>query len=135
MQQLDAFLEGKSLRTYLHLCFIPVLLILFIGLPRWTLEYSFFALLIPVAILGIDRFATHWNPSTGNKIISDGVCAAVFFFTAPSTIVLFPSGIPLWLFYGFGFWFMYCFVARAISLKQQFRDGIDTPYGKCMWHS
>ena len=135
MKFLDDFLAQKSLKVYLYLCFIPVLLILVVGLPIWVVQYQFFAFLVPAALLAVSDGATRRNPSEGNKVINSGLYAAVFLLTAPSTILLFPSGIPFWIFVSLGFLFMWHFVSRALSLKKQFRDGIDTPYGECMWHS
>ena len=121
---IDDFLEGKSLRAYLYLCFIPILLILVVGLPRWLIEYGSFAFLVPISILLVDNIALRQNPSEGNKIIGEGLYSAVFFFTAPATIVIFPSGILFWLFLGLGlglgFLFMYCFVVLSISFKNHF---------------
>lgn len=134
MKQLDAFLVGKSLRAYFGVCSLPLFLVLLFGLSRWAPEHPHFAFLVVLALLVFEIFfILRFNPSEANKMTSSILSAIIFFVAGPFAVLLYPSTFFMWAFAGMGLLSLISFVVMAISFKKKFRDGIDTPYGECMW--
>lgn len=133
-RKLDSFLEKRSLNFYTFLCIFLYLIPVSFFSSKTPDTISFTAFAILIICSSVNLLCLWANPSNANKYAGNIIHAFiylslinVFAFLKLGFLFTFTIAVV------FAFFFFILGGAAKNNLKQQFPEGINTPYGKCMW--